>query len=64
MSDPLLIIPALLTRIFILLKLDKHYLSYSQLPYDLEKEYTSPWGKIYIVFAWKFLLFSQDYLNI
>lgn len=41
-------------------KIDKGYL----ISYDFEKEYVSPWGKISIIPAWKFLLFSQYYLNL
>ena len=40
-------------------KVDKGYL----LSYDFEKEYAFSWGKIFIIPAWKFLLFSQSYLN-
>jgi len=41
-------------------KVNKGYL----LSYDLEKEYVSPLGKIFIIPAWKFLLFSRYYLNL
>ncbi|RLE12294.1 hypothetical protein DRI96_04770 [Candidatus Aerophobetes bacterium] len=40
-------------------KVDKGYL----LSYDFEKEYAFSWGKNFIIPAWKFLLFSQSYLN-